>query len=284
MNPDLPAARTRRIAALAVCMVVGSLVLGTSPATTAARKATLSPATRSDAAQLGRALVRGSGQAQFTAYMEGLEANNPHGNIGEVLFVVFRESIEQMNKDKKYYLGKLERFNAMGEALSEYLAELTEASKELSSASAGSGAGDLDDDDCSGSKVTTRTDRLDRAAARIESLIPQLPPAARQSTEVRELSQSLRRDRQLIALARRKLLAARSRPAPPAGLRRADQGEATPKVEPPDRRKPSGARMEPAQDGTQERNADTLARPPQPAPTAEPSRRPARGRRLPPKD
>jgi len=43
------------------------------------------------------------------------------------LFTVFRESIEQTNADKKYFLEKLAQHNKVAEALGDYLAELAES-------------------------------------------------------------------------------------------------------------------------------------------------------------
>jgi len=73
----------------------------------------------------------------FTDYMKRIEAENPHGNIMEVLFLVFRQSIEETNEDKKYFLTKLKMFNDMGEALSGYLSELVDVSRDLGAAAAG---------------------------------------------------------------------------------------------------------------------------------------------------
>ncbi len=47
--------------------------------------------------------------------------------IMETLFLVYRESIEETNEDKRFFLTKLKMFNDMGEALSDYLRELTTA-------------------------------------------------------------------------------------------------------------------------------------------------------------
>ena len=58
-------------------------------------------------------------------------------NIYELLFLVFRESIEQTNLDKAYFLTKIQEFNDMAEGLSDYLGELVEKSQELSEASEG---------------------------------------------------------------------------------------------------------------------------------------------------
>jgi hypothetical protein len=42
-----------------------------------------------------------------------------------------RESIEEQNETKKYFLEKLEAFNTIAESLSEYLNRLAEEAKEL---------------------------------------------------------------------------------------------------------------------------------------------------------
>lgn len=76
-------------------------------------------------------------QAEFVERMRGLLAQFPHGNVMEVLFLVFRESIKQTNEDKKYFLKKLQDYNKMAEALSEYLSQLVEDSQRLSAAAAG---------------------------------------------------------------------------------------------------------------------------------------------------
>jgi methyl-accepting chemotaxis protein len=70
-------------------------------------------------------------QAEFMSRMRALEAVYPNGNIMEVLFLVFRESIKETNEDKKYFLLKLQEFNKMAEGLSDYLAYLVDKSQEL---------------------------------------------------------------------------------------------------------------------------------------------------------
>ncbi len=59
------------------------------------------------------------------------EAANSHDSIMEVLFLIFRQSIEETNEDKKYHLSKLARYNDMGDALSAYLSELVDVSRKL---------------------------------------------------------------------------------------------------------------------------------------------------------
>lgn len=44
----------------------------------------------------------------------------------EVLFNTFKESIEELNKDKEYFEKKMEMFSEIGEALNEYVKELNE--------------------------------------------------------------------------------------------------------------------------------------------------------------
>jgi hypothetical protein len=76
-------------------------------------------------------------QAEFMTRMNALIGQFPDGNIMELLFTVFRESIQATNEDKKYFLMKLQEFNAMAEKISEYLTQLTEDSQRLSEASEG---------------------------------------------------------------------------------------------------------------------------------------------------
>ena len=90
--------------------------------------------------RIGRA-KRGRG-GQLIVDRKAVNLSTPEGvmalgNVMEVLFVVFGESIEAADEDKKYYLEKLKSYNAMGEALSGYLSELAEASRELGVARAG---------------------------------------------------------------------------------------------------------------------------------------------------
>ena len=76
-------------------------------------------------------------QAKFQARFAELRQKFPHGNVMETLFLVFRESIQQTNEDKKYFLIKLQEYNQMAEGLSKYLEELVEASQRLSAAAQG---------------------------------------------------------------------------------------------------------------------------------------------------
>lgn len=70
-------------------------------------------------------------QAVFTDRLGSVIASDGHSNILELLFILFRESISEMQEDKRYYLEKLATMNRMGEALSNYLDELADASRRL---------------------------------------------------------------------------------------------------------------------------------------------------------
>lgn len=57
-------------------------------------------------------------------------------NVMEELLEILKESIEDANKDREYYLEKLETYNKMGKQLTDYLSDLVDKSTELSQASA----------------------------------------------------------------------------------------------------------------------------------------------------
>ncbi|MED5464441.1 MAG: hypothetical protein VX699_07295 [Myxococcota bacterium] len=62
---------------------------------------------------------------QFFDYTDGKV------NVHELLFLVFKESIQETNNDKTYFLKKLKEYNDMGDDISSYLRELVDASQEL---------------------------------------------------------------------------------------------------------------------------------------------------------
>lgn len=96
--------------------------------------------TRIEAASSFSAMVANgaaAGTDDFVSKMTALEQQFPSGNVMELLYLVFRDSIKQTNEDKKYFLTKLKEYNAMAEALSDYLSELVDESQNLSSKAAG---------------------------------------------------------------------------------------------------------------------------------------------------
>jgi hypothetical protein len=58
-------------------------------------------------------------------------------NAMEILFFVFRESIQATNEDKKYFLERLQDYNLMAEKLSDYPSQIFDDSQRLSSAADG---------------------------------------------------------------------------------------------------------------------------------------------------
>jgi hypothetical protein len=53
--------------------------------------------------------------------------SNPQQDVMRTLYMVFRESIQQTNEDKSYWIEKLNRHNEISNALGEYLKELNDA-------------------------------------------------------------------------------------------------------------------------------------------------------------
>lgn len=107
---------------------------GKSPADS--RSTALVPSPEIDAAiTAGRSAVAAPSdralQAEFTDRLGSVIASHGRNNLLELLFIVFRESIAELQEDKKYYLEKLAQMNRMGEALSDYLEELADASRKL---------------------------------------------------------------------------------------------------------------------------------------------------------
>ena len=53
-------------------------------------------------------------------------------NVQEIVFLAFKQAIQNANADKKYFLQKLKEYNQMAEELSDYLEKLVEQSQKLS--------------------------------------------------------------------------------------------------------------------------------------------------------
>lgn len=67
----------------------------------------------------------------------------PHRNVMEALFKLFKDAINEQNKDKAYWLRKLADANNLADALGEYLNELNDMAIDIGG---GEGSGDSDDD------------------------------------------------------------------------------------------------------------------------------------------
>jgi hypothetical protein len=82
-------------------------------------------------------LANPTNQNMVAAAQSTSELMGPGVNAMEILYLVFRESIRDINEDKKYFLKKLQDYNKMGEQLSKYLSTLIEASNRLADAERG---------------------------------------------------------------------------------------------------------------------------------------------------
>jgi hypothetical protein len=155
----------------------------------------------SDAAQLGRSLARNPSEARLAGFLDRASAASPGANVHELVFLVMKDALKEMAEDKKYFLAKLEMYDSMGEALSDYLNDLVEASRALGKKAAGGP---------DGTPVFPNPSTL-------RAVISKLPADVQASPDVRALVASLKRDEQLFALARRQWAkhSARSDTPPP---------------------------------------------------------------------
>lgn len=102
----------------------------------ASRSVEPGPSAEAEAAvAAGRSAVASPGdprlQALFADRLGAVVDTQGSGNIMEILMWVVKQSISEMSEDKEYWLSKLARQNHMNEALTDYLGELSEASREL---------------------------------------------------------------------------------------------------------------------------------------------------------
>jgi hypothetical protein len=74
---------------------------------------------------------------EFSERLESYMDEFPDGDVMSSLFYVFKESIEEGNEDKRYFLSKLAEMNTIAEAMGEYLKDLNEASITIESAEGG---------------------------------------------------------------------------------------------------------------------------------------------------
>jgi hypothetical protein len=108
---------------------------GTSPAVSPSVSPVPSPETGPAIAAGRSAVASPSDRALQTEFADRLGpaiGSSGSVNIIELLFAVFKESLVEMQEDKKYWLSKLAAMNQMGEEISDYLEELADASRELS--------------------------------------------------------------------------------------------------------------------------------------------------------
>ncbi|MBC8145060.1 MAG: hypothetical protein H7X80_05700 [bacterium] len=135
-------------ASLAIACAVTAAHAQEIPAATLAKydslSATLKPATRSwvfEQAAKSK-LVAGTAAATESSMRAAIASRFPAGAASDadrkaLLYLVMRESIKQMQEDKKFYLAKLNAHNEAAKALSDELVELTAASASLAAAEKG---------------------------------------------------------------------------------------------------------------------------------------------------
>lgn len=70
-------------------------------------------------------------KTEFGERLQAYMSQFPHGDVMSALFLVFKESIEQTNKDKRYFLQRLSEMNEIAKSLGDYLEYLTERSNDL---------------------------------------------------------------------------------------------------------------------------------------------------------
>jgi len=67
----------------------------------------------------------------FARYLNGLLSQTGSSNLLAVLYFVMKESIQEQNEDKRYWLGRLREQNKIAEALNNQMRELNNASQQL---------------------------------------------------------------------------------------------------------------------------------------------------------
>jgi hypothetical protein len=107
--------------------------------------------------------------SRFTARVEEFMSAFPHGDVMASLFYVFRESIEQANHDKRYFLEELKTMQDLASALGDYLKTLNDASRQLSESIPGGGSGGgCGNEDDSIKDARAAADSLYKALARTD--------------------------------------------------------------------------------------------------------------------
>jgi hypothetical protein len=146
-----------------------------------------------------RLVIRGQ-SLDVRAFERRLARITQPTNILEVIQLVMKESIQQTNEDMKYFLQKLDMFNEMAEQLSDYLNELSKASKKVPK--------EKGSKSCSSGKTNECADKVDRAAAKVEAAIAKLESTRRRKPEVQLLLRKVKNHRKLTAAIRHRYIEA----------------------------------------------------------------------------
>lgn len=95
------------------------------------------PAPAAVAKEVGGLIGAGRGSAAFASWV-GTVAAGGGGDVSQTLVGILKESVAQTHEDKKYYLEKLQGYNATAEAMSDYLAALVDQAASLAEKERGS--------------------------------------------------------------------------------------------------------------------------------------------------
>jgi hypothetical protein len=111
--------------------------------------------------------------AEFHAALSHFHQQFPSDDLMAQLFYVFKESVDQTNADKRYFLGRLSEMNEIAQALSEYLQYLNSASGKLGSGGNDGGGKKDGDPVCAEGRA-----EAERGLAKLQALRRRLPPGA----------------------------------------------------------------------------------------------------------
>lgn len=138
-GPELSAADEEILAAMAARGNPGMVNKETAAATYRNLTSPQYRAAFNEAVEQTRAMIANPSSANVSKAADYINmlSTNTGANAMEILFFVFRESIQATNEDKKYFLERLQDYNMMAEKLSDYLSQLVDDSQRLSAAAAG---------------------------------------------------------------------------------------------------------------------------------------------------
>ena len=108
----------------------------------------------------------------------------PDGDVMGLMFAIFKESVDQANADKQYYLERLSESNRISQALSDYLSYLTNVSDKLTGKNDSDGL-------CDQGRAETRKGMKDLQA--LQSRVPSGPsPTIHEPTTIGALKAAIK--------------------------------------------------------------------------------------------
>ena len=151
----------------------------------------ISLSTRKRSIIIGRKLVNDP-SPNFTE-LANLTNSLPQSDVMATLFTVFKESIEQSNADKQYFLKKLSDMNRIAEAMGDYLKELNKV------------APSTKDEPCSPQEAVATTYKIEVKLKEVERRLNTTSKRelAARKIDYRRLSKILARDKAILYEARK---------------------------------------------------------------------------------